>query len=52
MTLAGFGIIICTPCGKSAFNDDVDLRLKAGQNVVFEHGFLWERLADKMFVHL
>lgn len=37
----GFGIILYTPCDRGSINkDDSKVRLRARQNVVFEHGFL------------
>lgn len=36
----GFGIILYTPCDKGAKQTDNNLKSRARQNVVFEHGFL------------
>ncbi|PBH49591.1 nucleotide-binding protein [Clostridioides difficile] len=44
----GFGIVLYTPCDKGGLaNDGAELRCRARQNVVFEHGYLIGKLERK-----
>ncbi|WP_435404348.1 TIR domain-containing protein [Klebsiella quasipneumoniae] len=43
-TNVGYGIVLYTPCDKGALKDDNDLKPRARQNVVFEHGYLIGKL--------
>lgn len=40
----GFAIVLYTPCDKGRANGDADLKGRARQNVVFEHGYLIGKL--------
>lgn len=40
----GYGIILYTPCDKGSLESDDNLKPRARQNVVFEHGYLIGRL--------
>ena len=47
-TDAGFGIILYTPCDVGAkMGEETNLKSRARQNVVFEHGFLIAKLGRK-----
>ena len=47
-TNVGFGVVLYTPCDKGAKNgDESDLKLRARQNVVFEHGYLIGKIGRK-----
>mgnify|MGYP000562071426 CR=1 FL=1 len=44
----GFGIVLYTPCDKGGLaNDGAELKYRARQNVVFEHGYLIGKLQRK-----
>jgi len=44
----GFGIVLYTPCDLGASKDEItNLRPRARQNVVFEHGFLMGKIGRK-----
>ena len=44
----GFGVVLYTPCDVGAkINDESNLKSRARQNVVFEHGFLIGKLGRK-----
>ena len=43
----GFGIVLYTPCDKGGLAEKNDLRYRARQNVVFEHGYLIGKLGRK-----
>lgn len=48
-TDVGYGIILYTPCDKGCLADDSDMKPRARQNVVFEHGYLIGKLGrDKV----
>lgn len=46
-TNVGFAIVLYTPCDKGGLAISDDLKLRARQNVVFEHGFLIAKLGRK-----
>lgn len=47
-TNVGFGVVLYTPCDIGAKNgDESDLKLRARQNVVFEHGYLIGKIGRK-----
>ena len=47
-TNVGFGVVLYTPCDKGAKNgDESNLKLRARQNVVFEHGYLIGKIGRK-----
>jgi len=43
-TNVGYGIVLYTPCDKGALDNDENLKPRARQNVVFEHGYLIAKL--------
>jgi predicted nucleotide-binding protein len=43
----GFGIVLYTPCDIGGKKDTTDLKNRARQNVVFEHGFLIGKIGRK-----
>ena len=44
----GFGIVLYTPCDKGGLaNDGAELKYRARQNVIFEHGYLIGKLERK-----
>lgn len=47
-TNVGFGVVLYTPCDKGAKNgDESNLKFRARQNVVFEHGYLIGKIGRK-----
>jgi predicted nucleotide-binding protein len=47
-TNVGFAVVLYTPCDKGGKNTDpLELKLRARQNVVFEHGYLIGKLTRK-----
>lgn len=52
-TNVGFGIVLYTPCDKGGVDKDpIDLKFRARQNVVFEHGYLIGKIGRKNVVAL
>jgi len=48
-TNVGFGLVLYTPCDVGRFSKDKNLKNRARQNVVFEHGYLLGKLGrDKV----
>lgn len=43
-TNVGFAIVLYTPCDLGKAKDDIDLKDRARQNVIFEHGYLIGKL--------
>lgn len=43
-TNVGFGIVLYTPCDVGGLKGETDLKARARQNVVFEHGFLMGKI--------
>lgn len=49
----GFGIVLYTPCDVgSSINESTNLKARARQNVIFEHGYLISKLGRKNVVAL
>jgi len=51
-TDVGFAIVLYTPCDLGKYKDDSLLNQRARQNVVFEHGYLVNKLSRKNVVAL
>jgi len=52
LTDVGFGIVLYTGCDEGRKKGDVDLKDRARQNVVFEHGYLCAKLGRNRVVAL